>query len=245
MIINKKVAKFNVAYDSYFSTIKKYAFQNCRVLEIGGGAHPSINERNGLNYHVVDPDQKELSKLPADIIQIGGNVQSMSLNQTFDLIISKMVLEHVPDPDEFHKKVSQLLTPNGRAIHFFACRHSLPAFVNRFLPEKFGEALLKILKNRQLDDSPKYEAYYRRTLGHTKAQLTYFQKMGFGIEVYYSFVGHKYFKNFPLIKLLERAYTSFLSKMEWKRLSTVALVVLKKINERKSIYHYNGWRSRI
>jgi len=227
MKVNKKVAKFNIAYDSYFTLINSYALPNCKILEIGGGAHPSISERNDLKYHVVDPDHKELSKLPSDIIKIEGSVQDLPLDEKYDLIISKMVLEHVPNPDEFHKKVFQLLATNGRAVHFFACRHSLPAFVNRFLPERVGESLLRILKNRPLDDSPKYEAYYRRTLGHTKGQLDYFKKMGYAVEIYHSFVGHKYFKNIPLINLLEKAYTSILSKMECKRLSTVALVVLK------------------
>lgn len=226
--MDKKVANFNIAYDSYYNTINNYVFKNCRILEIGGGAHPTITDRTGLVYHVVDPDHKELSKLPADIIKIEGSIEDIALDERYDLILSKMVLEHIPNPDDFHSKVLQLLSSDGRAIHFFACRHSVPALVNRFLPEKWGESILRILKNRALDDSPKYEAYYRRTLGHTERQLQYFQKVGYGIEIYHSFVGHKYFKNIPLINLLERAYTTFLKRLELKNLATVALIVLKK-----------------
>ena len=107
----------------------------------------------------------------------------------------------------------------------------MPVLVNRLLPESFGDSILRILGNRNLDDSPKYEAYYKRTKGHTKDQIEYFKKIGYIIDEYNSFVGHKYLKSIPLLGYLEKLYTKSLVYFKLKRLATVALVVLSKPND--------------
>ena len=221
-------SSFYIAYDSYYEAINQALEKNMTILEIGGGAHPSIQNREGLNYHIVDPDVVELEKAPSNITKMIGSVQELMTKQTYDLIISKMVLEHVESPDDFHRSVLGLLAPNGKAIHFFACKNSLPAIVNRFLSEKMGNRILRLLSNRPLDESPKYEAYYKRTKGHTMDQIRYFKMIGYNIEGYYSYVGHKYFKRVPLLNLVEKGYTGLLNKLNLKSLATVSLVVLKK-----------------
>ena len=222
---------FKHAYDSYYKLCGKYQMDNISILEIGGGAHPSTQNRENIDYSMVDPDQSELDKAPDDVIKLEGLVQDLDSVKKYDLIISKMVLEHVSDPDEFHNKVLQLLTPNGKAIHFFAGRHSLPALVNRLLPESVGDNILKLLKNRDLNASPKYEAFYKRTKGHTKSQIEYFQNLGYEIESYFSFVGHKYLESIPILGYLEQVYSRLLTNMRVKHLATVALIVLKKKSE--------------
>jgi SAM-dependent methyltransferase len=219
---------FKYAYDTYYKECSRNLAANTSVLEIGGGAHPSIQNRKNIIYTIVDPDHSELNKAPDDVIKLEGLVQDLDSAKKYDLIISKMVLEHVSDPDEFHDKVLQLLTPNGKAIHFFAGRHSLPALVNRLLPEFVGDNILKLLKNRDLSDSPKYEAYYKRSKGHTKSQREYFYNLGYEIESYFSFVGHKYLGSIPILGYLEQVYSRLLTNMKFKNLATVALVVLKK-----------------
>jgi len=104
----------------------------------------------------------------------------------------------------------------------------LPALVNRLLPEFAGDSILRLLKNRDLDKEPKYKAYYKRTKGYTKNQLNYFEKLGFKIDVYQSFVGHKYFVHIPILYQLEKSYTCLLKKLNLFQYSTVALVTLKK-----------------
>ena len=229
--MNLRTINFKHAYDSYYKECRKNLNIYGSILEIGGGAHPSIQNRKNLDYSMVDPDQSELDKAPDDVIKLEGLVQDLDSVKKYDLIISKMVLEHVSDPDEFHNKVLQLLTPNGKAIHFFAGRHSLPALVNRLLPESVGDNILKLLRNRDLDASPKYEAYYKKTKGHTISQIEYFQNLGYEIESYFSFVGHKYLESIPILGYLEQVYSRLLTNMQVKHLATVALVVLKKKSE--------------
>jgi len=223
-----KTKNFDVAYDAYYTAINSRLKDEMSILEIGGGAHPSVKDRTRLNYYIVDPDQSELNKAPDDIIKIKGIVQDLSTAMKFDLIISKMVLEHVENPNSFHSHVLNLLNPDGKVIHFFAGRHSIPSLVNRMLPEYIGDSILKLLKNRDLNESPKYIAYYRKTLGHTEKQISYFRNLGYEFESYYSFVGHKYLRSIPILGYLEKVYSKFLTYMNVKKVATVALVILKK-----------------
>jgi len=226
--MNIKTSNFNIAYDSYYQSLQIASKEGHAILEIGGGAHPSIKHRSKFDYTIIDPDEKELAKAPEDVVKKKGTLQSLERDRKYDLIVSKMVLEHVEDPESFHKAVLHLLKPGGIAIHFYACRHSLPALINRLLPESFGDSILRLIGNRNLDDSPKYEAFYKRTKGHTEDQIEYFEKIGYIIEEYYSFVGHKYLKYIPILGFLEKIYTKTLVYLKLKSLATVALIVLSK-----------------
>lgn len=226
--MNGKALPFSQAYNSYYDTLSDSISTEYCILEVGGGAHPSIEDRAHTEYTIVDPDASELAKAPSDVVQIKRSVQELDDDKKYDLIISKMVLEHLPDPDTFHESVRSLLKPGGRAIHFFACRNSLPAWFNRYLPESWGEKVLKLISNRNLSDQPKYVAHYKRVGGPSKTQISYFEELGFDVERYYGFVGHKYLQHIPLLGGLEQGYTQMLHLLQIQSLSTVALVVLRK-----------------
>lgn len=223
-----KVHLFDNAYDSYYSEIEHSLFPGMEVLEIGGGAHPSVMDRQDINYTIIDPDSNELAKAADDVEKINSLLEDLNVDKQYDLVLTKMVLEHVKEPTLFHEKVYEILRPGGKAIHFFACRHSIPAFVNRILPEYIGDSILKKLGNRDLSDSPKYPAFYLKTKGYSKRQVNFFNSLQFTVEKYQSFVGHKYFKKFRIIGFIERLYTKLLYHLKLACLSTVALVVLKK-----------------
>jgi len=226
--VEVKTLPFDVAYDSYYKMINTALKAGLKVLEIGGGGHPSVADSANNDYTIVDPDVSELAKAPDAIRKINLPVEEVKSENEYDLIISKMVLEHIENPEAFHRHVYKLLSPGGKAIHFFACRHSLPALVNRLLPEYVGDLILKWLGNRNLQDSPKYQAFYRRTSAFNHSQVNFFEKIGFRIEKYYSFVGHKYFRKVPVLGFLEKQYSKALLQMNIKAISTVALIVLQK-----------------
>ncbi len=226
--LEAKTYSFNTAYDSYYNEIQKSILSKIEILEIGGGAHPSVTNRENISYTIIDPDLKELEKAPDDILKLNLSLEDLNSEKKYDLILTKMVLEHVENPKAFHRKVFEILKPTGRAIHFFACRHSLPSFVNRILPERIGDKILKIVGNRDLKDSPKYPAHYQKTKGYSNSQINFFTGLEFKVVKYYSFVGHKYFNKIPVLRFLERQYTKILFQFDLRSLSTVALVVLEK-----------------
>ena len=68
---------FNIAYQTYYDVIDTVIKDGFSVLEIGGGRHPSIRNRKGLDYTIVDPDISELTKSPEDIKQINCTIQEL------------------------------------------------------------------------------------------------------------------------------------------------------------------------
>ena len=213
----------------FYKDIRRYLRKGMRVLEIGGGAFPAVEDRRGIEYYIADPDERELAKAPDDVVKLQCKIQELSLNKKFDLILSKMVLEHVEDPDSFHKKVISLSAENGVIVHYYACHYSIPSIANLLLPEKVGEYILsKILKNRDTHVMPKYPAYYRRTRGHIGSQTKYFRLIGYDIVAFYTYVGHRYFYRFPIIYFFERVYTTLLYKLKAIGLATTAIVILQK-----------------
>ncbi len=219
---------FDIAYQSYYDEIEKSVSANIEILEIGGGAHPSLTNRDNLSYTIVDPDKNELNKSPEDILKLNLSLEQLDTEKQYDLILTKMVLEHIENPEAFHKKIYKTLKPNGKVIHFFACRNSIPSIANRLLPEFIGDSILRMIGNRNLKDSPKYPAYYRKTKGYCKSQINFFTELKFKIEKYDSFVGHKYFQKVPVLGILERFYSKLLVSLRLKSLSTVALITLTK-----------------
>jgi 2-polyprenyl-3-methyl-5-hydroxy-6-metoxy-1,4-benzoquinol methylase len=223
-----KTLSFEIAYNSYYREIENFLLPGIEILEIGGGRHPSLSNRAEVIYSIVDPDQKELEKAPDDVLKLHGKLEDINLERQYDLILTKMVLEHIEDPEAFHSIIFRILKPTGRVIHFFACRHSLPALFNRILPESAGDFILKLIGNRDLNDSPKYPAYYLKTKGYSNKQVNFFTGLKFNVLKYHSFVGHKYFSKIPGLRFLEKLYTRLLFQLDLRGLSTVALVVLDK-----------------
>lgn len=214
------------AYGMFQDLVQELAVPGIKILEIGGGARPALKDRSRVEYAVVDPDAQELSKCPADVLQLKGTVQSLPSNEKYDLIISKMVLEHVEDPDSFHQHSLALLKKEGTVLHFFACKNSLPAIANRILPEWLAAKVLRAIGNRNLTEQPKYEAFYRNVGGPSQRQIDYFSAFGYEVLRYNGFVGHRYFRDIIVLASLERIYTNMLYKLKAKSLCTAAIVLL-------------------
>src|ERR1700721_1406514 len=57
--------------------------------------------------------------------------------ESYDLVFSKMLCEHLPDARTFHANCLRLLRPGARAVHFFPTLYTLPFVANRLIPEGF------------------------------------------------------------------------------------------------------------
>lgn len=224
----KLILPFYSSYSDFYNYINNLSLSGSEVLEIGGGAHPSIKDRQEISYTIVDPDTDQTDLAPKDVKIENCRVQSLDSSNKYDIVISKMVLEHIEDPLSFHSSVYELLRPGGRAIHFYACKYSLPSIVNRILPEKLGELILKKIENRELNESPKYPAYYINTQGSRDELKRFYGNMGYTIETINFYLGHTYLKNVPVLNILERFYSYILYKAKLKTMASVSLLILKK-----------------
>src|SRR5260370_20784125 len=106
-----------------------------RILEVGGGANPalSLEEVPALGvseYTFLDVSERELAKTPSRYSRICADICSDDLPVTsnYDLVISRMLAEHVRYPRKFHKNIYHLLVPGGRAFYFLP-NLPLPIFI--------------------------------------------------------------------------------------------------------------------
>lgn len=103
--------------------IRRYGGPNCRVLEIGAGIGWQAKTLSGLGYRVqaIDlPVENEISNHARNriwpIIDYDGKNIPFN-NNSFDIVYSSNVLEHVLNPDALNQEIHRVLRPGGFAIH--------------------------------------------------------------------------------------------------------------------------------
>jgi SAM-dependent methyltransferase len=168
-----------------------------RVCDLGGGATPvlppSIVESRQLDYTLVDISSDELAKAPDGYRKVLADLTDSSppVEGHHDVIVSRFLAEHLPNPRAFHENVLRMLAPGGRALHFFSTLYSLPFLVNRVLPENVSHWLVKQAQpDREVHpQAGKWPAYYRWCRGPTPAQIERFERVGFEVEWYAGFFG--------------------------------------------------------
>jgi SAM-dependent methyltransferase len=170
-----------------------------KVCELGGGANPALTptqiDELGVRYSVLDISEQELAKASDRYHRILADVTGDlpdSHTSSFDLVFSRMLAEHVRDPQRFHSNVYKLLKSGGYAVHFFPTLYSPPFVANLLMPERLSDWLVCRLQptRERTGIFGKFPAYYRWCRGPTAASMRRFTSMGFEIEHYIGFFGH-------------------------------------------------------
>ncbi len=207
-----------------------------RVIEIGGGANPSFPPEEvralDLDYTLLDISQAELDKAPPGYKTVCADIASpeLQLNGEHDFAFSHMLAEHVRDGETFHRNVWRLLRPGGYALHFFPTLWAPPFVVNRMLPERAADRLLRwISPGRDRYRQAKFPAYYDWCRGPTQAQIRRFERIGFSVESYDGYYGHhRYYRRFPPLHKLHLRWSRYLSRHPQPDLTSFAMVLLRK-----------------
>jgi uncharacterized UPF0146 family protein len=212
------------------------------VLEVGAGAKPSIplSEMADLGiaeYTVLDISETELAKAPTGYKTICADISSESLALTgqYDLIFSRMLAEHVRTPGTFHRNIYSLLSPRGKAFHFYATMFCPVYVLNRIMPEWLSWKLVSFADPNRTKhgDNDKFPAYYRWCYGPVGWQIRRFEQLGYEVETYRGFFGHGYYNRIPVLREAHNWLTAHLLKRPNPYLTTVAYLVLRKPEKRK------------
>lgn len=211
-----------------------------RVLELGGGANPTLPlefiERHGLEYTVLDISPVELAKAPVAYRKVCCDIGSEhpdfdGHDGGYDLIFSKMLAEHVRNGEQMHRNVLRLLSPGGRAVHYFPTLYAPPFIVNRIIPETLADRLLQWLEpgREKEGNKGKFPAYYSWCRGPTQRQLRRLRDLGYDIEEYIGFFGHNvYYRKIPVVRSLHRRLCKWLVNHPLPGLTSSVYVVLAK-----------------
>lgn len=222
-------------FDSLLRTIAE-SYPSCDVAELGGGAKPLLAQDvwPPLGQRVV------LDISPMELAKFGGSIASrvvdlcdteLDIRDEFDLVFSRTLCEHLPDPMTFHANCYRMLRPGGRAVHFFPTLYASPFVINRIIPERAAAGVLSILQRGKRGPeglSAKFPAYYRWCKGPVDRQFNRFERIGFEVEEWRAGFGHSYYRRFPLLDDFEQKKTSLLIRHPVAWLTSFAVVVLRK-----------------
>ena len=110
------------------------------ICDVGGGANPVlplqfVND-NQLDCTVLDISSTELEKAPKGYKKLVQDIEAESSVPTdqFDLVVTKMMAEHLRNGRLFHKNIFSMLKPGGVAVHYFPTLYALPFLVNKLTP---------------------------------------------------------------------------------------------------------------
>jgi SAM-dependent methyltransferase len=207
------------------------------LLEVGGGANPSFSleqiHKKGWNYTLLDVAEAELAKAPAGYPKIHADISSprLAINQKFDFIFSKMLIEHVRDAEQTHRNIYNLLAPGGVAFHFFPTLYALPYIANWLVPEWISGTVLRLAhpERHAQGNRGKFPAYYRWCFGPTRKQIGKFERLGYTVDDYAGLYGHSYYyEKIPLVRNWHAWLTSFWLKHPNPWLTSYAYVILRK-----------------
>lgn len=229
------------AYPMYLEKLKGLARKPdvIKVCDIGGGANPLFSkeqvEEYGLDYTVLDISAEELAKAPEKYNKIQADItdSNFSLDGEYDLVISKFLAEHISDAASFHQNIFSLLKDGGYSFHYFPTLYNLPFIANRLLPENLSYPILLFFQPHRVKEGKrgKFPASYNWCFGPTKKNIERFTSLGYSIEEYIGFFGHRFYQKSKILKpldLLEQLKMQLLLRYPVPLMTQFAQVMLRK-----------------
>lgn len=206
------------------------------VAELGAGAKPLVGdtEKWGFVNHrvVIDISADELAKAGTEVeTQVADLCQPIATgHNSYDLVFSNMLCEHLADPRTFHENCFNLLRPGGLSVHFFPTLFAFPFVINKMIPERLSHAVMNKIHRARLEHGKydKFPAYYRWTTGPTRRSIKRFESVGFEVQDFYGTFGHNYYYQIPPLNASEFAKSRFLMRHPVPALTSYAVVVLRK-----------------
>lgn len=223
-------------WDLYKPLIEEFvSSSNGTVLEIGAGRSPlfSLKEISdmGCNYVANDISEPELNRLSDSYARahfdICGDIPS-GQSGMYDVVFSKMVLEHVSDGGKYYSNAAKLLRSGGVLVTFHPTLYCAPFVLNSLMPEGLSRRLLAfIMPNRTDDGVPKFPAVYSYCRS-THAQEKKIENIGFKSVEAIALYGHSYYQKFPLADKVQQRVADALARLDVRFFSSFSFTIAYK-----------------
>ncbi len=159
----------------------QYIQPNSIVLDVGAGSG-NVKEMNFKDnckiIYGIDPDERVKTN---PFLHVGyvGLAHSMPFfkNNTFDIIFSDNVLEHVEDPGKFLKEIYRILKPEGFFINKTPNKNHYVPLIAILTPTHFHKFYNQIRGRKQENTFPT-----RYKLNSLSQQKRHFKKSGFKLD---------------------------------------------------------------
>jgi ubiquinone/menaquinone biosynthesis C-methylase UbiE len=155
----------------------------------------------------LDYDELSLIKHHSIRLRIRGDISRLPFKaQTFDVVTSNMVFEHLQEPQLQLEEIYRILKPGGRLLFHTPNASSYGPTLARVLPEPIKRRLAGMLQARAEEDI--FPAYYRINTRQQIGQAA--QEAGFRLESLTHIVSTPIMALIPPLALLELLYLRFL-----------------------------------
>lgn len=201
--------RYELPWEEYFSELVSPSLVPAsRILDVGSGRRPQIPAAArppGVTYVGLDVSRKELEHAPAgsydDVVVSDLARRVPALEDSFDLIVSWQVLEHVRSLPEAAENMRRYLRPQGRAVALLSGRFSAFGLLNLAVPAALGHRAVATVMRR--DPETVFRAHYDHCWD--RALRRAFQGWG-SVTVTPRWVGASYFR---FSRALQSAYIAY------------------------------------
>lgn len=208
-------------------------YPKANILELGAGRYPSfrISEMPDSisTYTVNDISEHELSLLPPGYVKacfdVSGN--AANFNDTYDIVFSRFLAEHVPDGIAMHRNVYSVLRKGGTAFHLIPTLYAVPFVINKYMPEKLTYQLLRLFSPRR-SISPKFPAHYSACYANPQKMERILRSIGYREVEIEPFYGHFYYEKIPGLKQLHEKFSALAAHNDWTALASYAYIRVVK-----------------
>lgn len=202
------------------------------VVDVGGGYLCPFAQRRRpeLSTRIValDIDEGQLrANETADFRAVADAVRTLPLaDRSVDLVVTRSVMEHLPDNRRFILESFRVLKPGRCAIHVFPCRNSPFSWLNRILPKRLSKWML-VTFFPQWQGEVGFPAFYKNCTYHE--MLERLAEGGFAVEEvqvrYYQAIYYKFFLPLYLAMLV---YDYLLWSLDARGLACQVMVIARK-----------------
>lgn len=228
-IVDRKIFRFTKE-KSYVDQLSSYineVINNCKpcsVLEIGGIDKPLLQRSKDIRYDGLDIEHKEQYERIYDSFV----VQSIEdpINNRYDLIISKAVLEHVNNNDASVKQMYQALRTGGHAIHYLPSKYHPYSIVLRLAGPKWQRRLIKALRPWAMSVTG-YPAFFNKCSPKEMRKL--FKSTGFDyVKIIPFFRANDYFRFFLPFYITVTLWENICAKFKWEQFCSGFIVIARR-----------------
>lgn len=204
------------------------------ICDIGGGANPLLPidfiKQHNLDCTVIDLSQSELDKAPQEYRKVQMDILDSSkiIDESWDVVYSRALAEHVKDGEAFHRNIFRALKPGGIAFHVIPTLYSVPFVANVMMPEKLSSKVLDLVAPRDRYQHAKFPAYYSWCYGPTPKMLKGLTDIGYEITCFDALFGHRYYSRIKPVQIMHEKFTNYLVKHPTPYLTSYAHILLRK-----------------
>ena len=185
---------------------------------------------NVRSYTVNDISADELALTPPEydkaLFDVTGDIGEFA--GQFDVVFSRTLMEHVRDGQAAHRNVLALLKPGGVAFHLAPTLYAAPFVLNRLLPEALSRAALHTFFPHRRSAKPKFPAYYSWCFGNRAKMSGMLRNIGYRDFEIINFYGHNYFKKIPVVRAVDRAFSSLAERKDWSSFGSFVHMIARK-----------------